>query len=111
MASEIDWSYIDLPSTTTDLVTSARQFQEKGLDFVTALSSAAQISLPKSIASTRVRSWNNNEEFRNPRSQVQRAHQKIGKYSSQHSAALERQDRTHAFVAETHAMAIIDDIQ
>ena len=29
---------------------------------------------------------------------------------SQHSAALERLDRTDTFVAETHAMAIIDDI-
>ena len=110
MASEIDWSHIALPSIRTDLVTSTRQFQEKGFDFVAALSSAAEISLPKSIAPTRVRSWNNNEELREDRSQVQRAHHKFGKYSSQHSAALERLDRTHAFVAETHAMAIIDDI-
>ena len=111
MASEIDWSYIALPSTRTDLVTSTRQFQEKGFDFVTALSSAAEISLPKSIAPTRARSWSNNVELRKARSLVQRAHHKFGKYSSQHSAALERLDCTHAFVAETHAMAIIDDIQ
>ena len=32
MASEIDWSYIALPSTRSDLVTSTRQFQEKGFD-------------------------------------------------------------------------------
>ena len=111
MASEVDWTHIAFPSTRTDLVTSTRQFQEKGFDFITALSSAAQISLPKSIAPTRVRSWNNNVELRKARSQVQRAHHKFGKWSSQHSAALERLDRTHAFVAETHAMAIIDDIQ
>ena len=42
---------------------------------------------------------------------MQRVHHKFCKYSSQHSAALERLYRTHAFVAETHAMAIIDDIQ
>ena len=89
MASKIDWSYIALPSTRTDLVTSTRQFQEKGFDFVTALSSAAQISLPKSISPTRVRSWNNNVELRKARSRVLIAHQKFGKYSSQHSAALE----------------------
>ena len=74
MASEIDWSYIALQSTRTDLVTSTRQFQEKGFDFVAALSSAAQISSPKAIAPTRVRSWNNNVELRKARSQVQRAH-------------------------------------
>ena len=111
MASEIDWSYIALPSTRTDLVMSTRQFQEKGFDFIAALSSTAEISLPKSIAQTRVRSWNNNVELRKAWSQVQRAHHKFGKYSSQHSAALERLDRTHAFLAETHAMVIIDDIQ
>ena len=60
MASKIDWSYIALPSTRTDLVTSIRQFQGKGFDFVTARSSSAEISLPKSITPTRVRSWNNN---------------------------------------------------
>ena len=49
MASEIDWLYIALPSTRTDLVTSTRQFQEKGFDFVAALSSAAQISLPQLV--------------------------------------------------------------
>ena len=111
MASEIDWSYISLPSIRTDFVTSTTQFKEKGFDFAIALSSAAQISLPKSIAPTRVRSWNNNVEHRKARSQVQRVHHKLCKYSSQHSAALERLDRTHAFVAETHTMAIIDDIQ
>ena len=37
MASEIDWSYIALQSIRTDLVMSARQFQEKGFDFVTAI--------------------------------------------------------------------------
>ena len=111
MASEIDLSYIALPSTRTDLVTSTKQFQEKGFDFVTALSSAAETSLPKAIAPTRVRSWNNSVELRKARSQVQRAHHKFGKYSSQHSAALQRLDRTHAFVAETSAMVIIDDIQ
>ena len=110
MASEIDWSYIALPSTRNDLVTSTRQFQEKGSNVVTALSSAAQISLPKSIGPTRVRSWNNNVELRKARSQVQRAHHKFCNYSSQHSVALKRLDRTHAFVAETHAMAIIDDM-
>ena len=56
----VNWSYIALPSIRTDLVTSTRQFQEKGFHFVTALSSVAQISLPKSIAPTCVRSWNNN---------------------------------------------------
>ena len=111
MVSKIDWSCIALPSTRTDLVTSTRQFQEKGLDLVTALYSAAKISLAKSIAPTRVRSWNNNVELWNARSQVPRAHHKFVIYSSQHSEALERLDRTHAFVAETHAMAIIDDIQ
>ena len=111
MALEIDWSYIALPNTRTDLVTSTRQFREKGFDFVTALSSAAEISLLKSIAPTHVRSWNNNVELRKTRSQVQREHCKFGKYSSQHSAALERLHRTHAFVAETHTMAIIDNIQ
>ena len=111
MASEIDWSYIALQNTRTDLVTSTRQFQEKGFDFVAALSSAAEISLPKSIAPTRVRSWNKNVELRKVWSQVQRAHHKFGKYSSQHTAALERLDRTHAFLAETCAMAIIDNIQ
>ena len=111
MALKINWSYIALPSTTFDLVTSTRQFQEKGFDIVTALSSAVEISLPKSIAPTRVRSWNNNVELRKASSQVQRAHHEFGKYSSQHSAGLERIDYTHAFVAETHAMAIIDDIQ
>ena len=105
------WSYIALPSTRTDLVMSTRQFQEKSFDFVTALSFSAQISLPQSIAPSRVRSWNNSVELRKARSRVQNAHHKFGKYSSQHSAALERLDRTHAFVAETHAMAIIDDIQ
>ena len=90
---------------------STRQFQEKGFDFGTALYSAAEISLPKSIGQTRVRSWNNNAELRKARSQVERAHHKFGKYSSQHLAALESLDRTLAFVAETHAMAIIDDIQ
>ena len=74
MASKIDWSYIALPSNRTDLVTSTRQFQEKGLNFLTALSTAAKISLPKSIAPTRVRSRNNNVELRKARSQVQRAH-------------------------------------
>ena len=111
MASEIDWSYIALPSTRNDLMTSTRQFQEKGFNFVTALSSVAKISLPKSIGPTRVRLWNNNVELRKARSQVQRARHKFCKYSSQHSAALERLDRTHTFVAETHAMVIIDDIQ
>ena len=111
MASEINWSYIVLPSSRTDLVTSTRQFQEKGIDFFTSLSSAAQISLPKSIAPTRVRSWNNNVELRKARSQVHRAHHKFRKYSSQHSAASEGLDCTNAFVAETHAMAIIDDIE
>ena len=111
MASEIDWSYITLPSTRTDLVTSIRQFPKKGFNFLIALSTAAKISLPKSIAPTRVRSWNSNVELRKARSQVQRAHHKFGNYSSQHSAALERLDRTHAFVAEMHAMEIIDDIQ
>ena len=57
------------------------------------------------------RSWNNSIELRKARSQVQRAHHKFGKYSSQHSAALERLDRSNAFVAEMHAVAIIDDIQ
>ena len=80
MASEIDWSYIALPSTRTDLVTSTRQFQEKGFDFVTALSSAAEISLPKSIAPNLVRSWNNNVELRKARSQVQRAHHEFDKF-------------------------------
>ena len=107
MASKINWAYIALPSTRTDLVMSTRQFQEKSFDFVTALSFSAKISLPKSIAPTRVRSWNKSVELRKARSRVQNAHHKFGKYSSQHSAALERFDRTHAFVAETHAMAII----
>ena len=111
MALEIDWSYIALLSTRTDLVTSTRQFKEKGFNFVTALSLAAEISLPKSIAPTRVRSRNNNVELRKARSQVQRVHHKFGKYSSQHSAALERLDRAHAFKAETYAMAIINNIQ
>ena len=74
MALEIDWSYVALPSTRCDLVTSAGQFQEKGFVFVAALSSAAEISLHKSIAPTRVRSWNNNVELRKAMSQVQRAH-------------------------------------
>ena len=107
MASEIDWSYIALPSTMTDLVTSTRQFQVfliQSYDFVTALSSTSENSLPKSIAPNRVRSWNNNVEPRKARSQVQRVHHKFGKYSSQHSAALERPDPTHVFVAETYAM-------
>ena len=73
MASEVVWSYIALPSIRNDLVTSIRQFQEKGFDFVTALSSAAKISLPRSIAPARVRSWNNNLELRKASSQVQRA--------------------------------------
>ena len=73
MASKIDWSYIALPRTRTDLVTSTRQFQEKGFDFVAALFSAAEISLPKSIAPTLVRSWNNNVELRKARSQFQSA--------------------------------------
>ena len=111
MASEIDLSYIALTSTRNDLVTSTRQLQENGFNFHTALSTAAEISLPKSIGLTRVRSRNNNVDLRKARSQVQRTHHKPSKYSSQHSAALERLDRTHAFVAETHAMAIIDDIQ
>ena len=110
MASAIDWSYIALPSTRTDLVMSARQFQEKGFDFVTALSSAAEITLSKSIAPTHVRLWNNNIELRKAKSQVQRMHPKFGKYSSQHSAALEKLDHTHAIVAEMHALAIIGDI-
>ena len=67
----------------------------------------ALVFFTKSIAPTRVRSWNNSVELRKARSRVQNAHHKFGKYSSQHSAALERLDRTHAFVAETHAMAII----
>ena len=92
-------------------MTSTGQFQEKGFNFLTALSAAAEISLPKSIGPTRVRSWNNNVELRKSRSQVQRAQHKYGKYSSQHSPAIERLDRTHAFVAETHAMAIFTDIQ
>ena len=111
MASEIDWSYIALPSTRTDLLTSTRQFKEKGFDFVAALSSAAQISLPKSIAPNGVGSWNNNIELRKARNQFQREHHKFFKYSSQHSAAFERFGRTHAFVAETHTMVIIDVIQ
>ena len=41
MTSEMDWSYVALPSTRTDIVTSTRQFQEKCFDLVTALSSAA----------------------------------------------------------------------
>ena len=74
MALVIDWSDIALPSTRSDHVTSTRQFQEKGFDFATALSSTAQISLPKSIAPTRVRSWNNKVELRKAWSQIQRAH-------------------------------------
>ena len=111
MASDIDWSYIALPSSRTDLLTSTRQFHDWGIGFITAPSSAAQISLPKSIGPTRVRLWNDNVELRRARSQVQRAHYQFGNYSSQHSAALERLDRTHALVAETRAVAIIDDIQ
>ena len=38
-------------------------------------------------------------------------HNKFGKYSSQHSAALGRLDRIHTFVASMHAMSIINDIQ
>ena len=38
-------------------------------------------------------------------------HHEVGKYSLQHSAAIERIDCTHAFETETHAMAKIDDIQ
>ena len=78
---------------------------------VTVLSSVADISLPKSIAPIRVRSRNNNVELRKARCQVLRAHHKFGKYSSLHSAAIVRLCRTHAFMAEKHAMAIIDDIQ
>ena len=80
MASEIDWSYIALPSTKTDLVTSTRQLQENGFDLVTALSSADRILLLKSIGPSRVQSRNNNVELRKDRSQVQRAHHKFGKY-------------------------------
>ena len=110
MASEIEWSYVALPFTRTDLVTSTRQFQEKGFNILTSLSIAAEISLPKSIAPNHVRSRNNNVELQKHRSHVQRAHHIFGKYCSQHSAVFERLHRTHAFVAETRAMAIIDDI-
>ena len=75
------------------------------------MSTAAEISLRRSIVPTRVRSWNKNVKLRKARSQVQRAHHKYGRYSSQHSAALETLDRTDAFVAETHSMAMIDEIQ
>ena len=61
---------------------STRQFLEKSFNFLTALSTAAEISLPKSIAPTRDRSLNNSVEFREARSQVQSAHHKFGKYSS-----------------------------
>ena len=44
MASVVDLSFIGLPSARTDLVTSSRQFQEKGLNFSTALSIAAETS-------------------------------------------------------------------
>ena len=67
--------------------------------------------MPKSIAPTRVRSCNNNVELRKARSQAQRAHHIFGKYSSQHSAAVERLDRSNAFVAETRTIALIVDIQ
>ena len=50
-------------------------------------------------------------ELRKTRNLVQRAHHEFGKHSSQHSAAIERLDLTHAYVAEAHAIAIIDDIQ
>ena len=55
--------------------------------------------------------WNNKVELQKAICLVPGAHHKFGKYSSQHSAGLERLDRTHAFVAETHTMPIIDDIQ
>ena len=54
---------ISLPSARTDLVTSTRQFQENVLNIQTALSTASIISLPKSIASTHVRSYENNVEL------------------------------------------------
>ena len=82
-----------------------------GISHLNILVYVTQISLHKSIVQTRFRSWNNNVELRKARSQARRAHHKFGRYSSQHSAALERLDRTNAFVAETHAMTIIDDIQ
>ena len=67
--------------------------------------------MPRSIAPTCVRSWYNNVELRKARSQVPSVHHNFDKYSSQHSAALERLDRTHAFVVEMLAMAMIDEIQ
>ena len=67
--------------------------------------------MAKSIGPTRVGLSNDNVELRRARSQVHRAHYQIGNYSSQHSAVLERLGRTHALVAETRAVAIIEDIQ
>ena len=76
MALEINWSYVYLPSTRTEFVTSSRQFQ-KSFNFLAALSTSAETSLPKSIAQTRVRSWINNVELRKARSQVKRAYYKF----------------------------------
>ena len=69
MESAIDWSYIALPYTRTDLVTSTTQCQP----------------LPRFHCPNKL-----------PRLIFNRG---------------ERLDHTHAFVAETHAMAIIHDIQ
>ena len=107
IASTVDWSSISLPSARTDLETSTKQFQEKDMNFLTALYTAAIILLPNSI----VRSCDNNVEMQKARSWVQRAHHAFGKHSSQHSAALERLRRTHAFVAETHVVVVNDDLQ
>ena len=41
MASSIDRSSIGLPSMRNDLMTSTRQFQEKGFNFIAALSTDA----------------------------------------------------------------------
>ena len=71
MASAIDWSCIALPSAKTDLVTSTRQFPK-----MVSTSIQLCLPLPRSIAPTRVRSWNNNVELR---SQVQRAYHKLDK--------------------------------
>ena len=88
MASVIDRSYIALPSTRTDLEMSTRQFQKKvltSLQLCLALPGSHCLNqLPKLC----VRSWNNNIELREARSQVQRAHHKFDKYRAQYSIKL-----------------------
>ena len=66
-----------------------RDYSVTSFNFLTALSTAAEISLSKSIDPACVRSWNNNAYLRIAMRQVQRAHHKFGKYSYQHSDALE----------------------